>query len=209
MAGTPRPAERSRGIRPSRMRASPFSTARQVLEEVAADELLRQGRATLGKPQPEPVRPSTMRASERTAVFWTTRGSARYSTPEWEKKFLSSAARMASRRMTGHLVVGDDPPVLARQLDQDLALGVVDLPDRRGLEPEEGPEVGEAAAVEVDVVDEPHDGHAERDGEDRGHDAHDQWPRRPAGSRGDGGWPRSCSSAIPAGCAPRSPLEDA
>ena len=54
----------------------------------------------------------------------------------------------------GHLVVGDHPPVLPRQLDQHLALGVVDLARRGRLETDESRDVGEPAMIEVDMVDE-------------------------------------------------------
>jgi len=60
-----------------------------------------------------------------------------------------------------HVVVRDDAAVLARQLDKHGALGVVDLADRRHLEPNEALEIGQAAPVEVDVVDEA--GHRDED----------------------------------------------
>src|SRR4030095_267498 len=55
----------------------------------------------------------------------------------------------------GHVLVGDYPAVLARQLDQDLALVIEDLSYCRGLESEESPEIWESAPIEVNVVNSP------------------------------------------------------
>ena len=77
MAGTPRTAERSREVTAVAEERVAVLAARPVLEEVAAHELLRERRAALGEAQPEPAPPFHQAASECTAVFWTTRGSAR------------------------------------------------------------------------------------------------------------------------------------
>ena len=89
-----------------------------------------------------------------------------------------------------HLVVGHDVAVLAGQLDEDPSVGIIDKAGRRGGETDERLEIGEAAAVEVDVVHEPRAweqdrrGDRERDGEEqasapcRGPQRRGQTPRR-------------------------------
>ena len=99
-----------------------------------------------------------------------------------------------------HLVVGDDLAILPRQLDEHHALGVVDVPDRRKLEPDEGLEVREAAPVEVDVVDEPDHGEEqqEQQRQERGREPHGgARAREPqaAGYESAGGLPPRQSSA--------------
>jgi len=54
-----------------------------------------------------------------------------------------------------HLVVGDDAAILSRELLEHRAVGIVERADRGNLEPDEALEIGQAAAIEVDVVDEP------------------------------------------------------
>jgi hypothetical protein len=70
---------------------------------------------------------------------------ARYSMPE--------CVNVAEDRR--HFVVRDDVAVFLRQLDQHRPLSVVDLADRRNLEPDEALEIGQTAPIEIDVVDEP------------------------------------------------------
>ena len=86
------------------------------------------------------------------AVFRATRGSDRYSTPEWERKFLSSVARMAWRRIEAprRRRPPSDTPVSTQSTH---ALGRRGHPRSPGLEAHEGVEVGQLASVEVRVVD--------------------------------------------------------
>ena len=65
--------------------------------------------------------------------------------------------------------VFEDPPVLARELDEHLAAGIGDLADGRGLEPHERLQVGHLGTIGVEVV----GGHAPREQEDG-----DREPRR-------------------------------
>ena len=156
MAEAPRTAERSRGgARPSWKSASPVGAARQVLQEVAADELLRERRAALRQQQPEPVTalpPLGQRARHRLLDHPRQRPVVHAGVGE-EALVLGRQDRLAQDER--HLVVGDDPAVLARQLDQHLAVSVADDAGRGGLESDERLEVGQAGAVEVDVVDQP------------------------------------------------------
>ena len=71
-----------------------------------------------------------------------------------------------------HFVVGDDAAVLPRQLDKHCALRVVDLAGRRNLETDEALEIGQAAPVEVDVVDEPDRRKQEQQRKERRHEPH-------------------------------------
>ena len=98
-----------------------------------------------------------------------------------------------------HLVVGDDPAILPRQLDQHLAAGVVDLADRRELEADEGLEVGQAAPVEVDVVDEPPRREQEQQDQGGSRDAHGAARAcRPQNARHNGA---RGALVLPPGCA--------
>src|SRR5439155_19840812 len=59
-----------------------------------------------------------------------------------------------------------------RQLDKHCALRVVDLAGRRNLETDEALEIGQAAPVEVDVVDEPDRRKQEQQRKERRHEPH-------------------------------------
>ena len=64
-----------------------------------------------------------------------------------------------------------DLPVLSGELDERLAVGVVDVTDGRKLEPREGPQVGQVRAIEVDVMNGARDGNGDsqkRDDSKRG-----------------------------------------
>ena len=146
--------------------------ARPVLDEVAADQLLRERRSTLGHQQPE-----------RGAVF-SPRGQGAHRHLQdhaRQRRIIHAGVReevLVLGRQDGlpqdegHLIPRDHPAVLSGQLDQHRALGVVDLADRGGLETDERLEVGEAAAVEVDVVEEHGCGEQKGQREKRGRDAH-------------------------------------
>ena len=178
MAEAPRTTERSRGgARPAWKSASRVGAARQVLQEVAADELLRERRAPLRQEQPEPVAalpPLAERARRRLLDHPRQRTVVHAGMGE-EALVLGGQDGLAQDER--HLVVGHDPAVLARQLDQHLAVSVADDAGRGGLEPDERLEVGHAGAVEVHVVDQPRRRDQEqRHGKERDGEEHDTAP---------------------------------
>jgi hypothetical protein len=133
-----------------------------VGEEVAADELLRERRATLGEEDPEP-RAALPPCGQRVLCGFLDdpgKGAVLHAGMGQEVLVLGGQDRLAHDE--GYLVVGDHPAVLPCELDQHLALGVVDLTGRGGLEADERVEVGEAAPVEVHEANEPRRGQ-ERD----------------------------------------------
>jgi hypothetical protein len=127
-------------------------TDRQVLEEIAADELLRERRSTLGETRPEPIAPPPCCQRMKGGFLDHPRKRAILHAGVGEE-VLVLGRQDGLAQDEGHLVVGDNPAVLSRQLDQDFALVVVDLADPRGFETDEGLDVGEVVPVEVDVAD--------------------------------------------------------
>ena len=183
-------APRTSGEEPGRGQAGveeriPVGAARQVLQEVAADELLRERRAPLRQEQPQPVAalpPFTERAHRRLLDHPRQRTVVHAGMGE-EALVLGGQDGLAQDER--HLVVGHDPAVLARQFDQDRAVRVADDAGRGGLEPDERLEVGQAGAVEVDVVDQPRARKQDRRGDcERDREEHASAPCRGPQLRG-------------------------
>ena len=133
----------------------PIAAARQDLQEVAADELLRERRSPLRQEQPEPVAalPPLAHGAHRRFLDDPRQRPVVHARVGEEAVVLGGQDGLAQDER--HLVVGHDTAVLARQFDQHLAVSVADDAGRGGLEPDERLEVGHPGAVEIDVVDEP------------------------------------------------------
>ncbi len=125
----------------------------QVPEEVDTHELLRDRRAALGQPQPEPgaVRPLRERTRRRLLDHARQRAVV---DPRVREEVLVLGREDGLAHDERHFVVRHHPPVLAGELDHDLSPGVRDLARRGRLEPDERSELGKVPAVEVDVLDE-------------------------------------------------------
>jgi hypothetical protein len=94
-----------------------------------------------------------------------------------EALVLGSQDRLAHDQR--HLVVGHDPAVLASQFDQHRAVNIANDARLGGLEPDERIEVGQAGALEVHVMDQPHRREQEhRHGKERNGMKHDAAPPR-------------------------------
>ena len=150
---------------------------RTVPEEVTADELLRERRATVGEMQPKPVAvpPRGYGVHHRLVGHAWQRAVLDAGVGE-EVAVFGGQDRVAEDRR--HFVVGDDAAVFPRQLDEDGAVSVVDRAGRRDLETDEALEIGQATPVEVDVMDEP--------------DRRDQEQQRQERSRQDHAATRAC-----------------
>jgi len=146
--------------------------ARPVLDEVAADQLLRERRSTLGHQQPERGAVFSPRGQGAHRHLQDHARQRRIIHAGVRKEVLVLGRQDGLPQDEGHLIPRDHPAALSGQLDQHRALGVVDLADRGGLETDERLEVGEAAAVEVDVVEEHGCGEQKGQREKRGRDAH-------------------------------------
>ena len=146
--------------------------AHTVPEEVTANELLRKRRAPLRETQPqlEAVLPPGGHRVHGRLVAHPEQRPVLYAGVK--EKVLVFGRQDGVAKNGRHLVVGDDLAVLPCQLNQHLAVGVVDLADRGKLETDERIEVRQLAPVEVDVLDESPRGEQEQKYQGGSRDAH-------------------------------------
>src|SRR6185503_3403963 len=173
--------------------------AHTVPEEVPADELLRKRRAALREVQPKlkAVLPPRGHRVHGRLVADPEQRPVLYAGVK--KKVLVFGCQDGVAKNGRHLVVGDDLAVLPCQLNQHLAVGVVDLADRGELETDERFEVRQLTPVEVDVLDDSHRREQEQKYQGGSRDAHGAARAyQPQNARHEG--PRG-ALVLPPGCA--------
>ena len=127
-------------------------------EKIAADQLLGDGRSALRKDRGDiqrvPASHLRRRASRsRILSLETTRANPEYSTPLWEKKFLSSAAQEGIANNGRDVIVSGDLAVFRGHFGKGLAVDIVDVADGGKLELVECLPIGEVGSIEVNVMD--------------------------------------------------------
>jgi len=152
-SGRPRPQKGSLEVRLSRKRGRVVLAATPVLQEVTADELrVSVFRANLGRSVQADSIAVHHAAKELRAARLEHRAAPVINT-EWSKTAsLSSAARNAWRRHRWHLIVGKRSHVLTESRPSTVAPSVRRLDDLGRSKTEEGLEVRNATAVEVDMT---------------------------------------------------------
>ena len=157
--------------------------AGQIVEEVAADELLRERRAPVAEPHPEPRVAGSRRGqgAPRGLLQHSRQGAVVDAGVDEEVLVLGREDGVSENGRD--LVVGHHTPVFPRQSDEHRPSGIVDLADRRRREADEGLEVRQPAAVEEDVVGEAHRGQEEQ-GQERHREAGRATPARGRHPRG-------------------------
>ncbi len=131
MVGTPRIAERTHEVTVSRNSVAPFSRLARSWRKYPRTSCCVSVEPPWGKRSRTAPSPFHHAATECTTVLYATLGSARYSTPEWDEEVLVLGRQDGVAQDGRHLVVGHDPAMLPRELDQHLAASVVDSPGAR------------------------------------------------------------------------------
>jgi hypothetical protein len=114
--------------------------AGQVLQKVAADELLSEGRSPLAESEPRFASSPAGQGAHR--AFLQHPGQGAVVNARVSEEVLVLGRKDGVPEDGRDLVVGHDAPVFPREPDEDRAAGIVDLADRRGREVDEGLHVG-------------------------------------------------------------------